>query len=143
MLLVNDGTMTKLQNLDAYAKINEDFYRRTLSSGVITIASSIVMLLVFLAELALQHCQQEGKLRLLYQHLHKISHQEAPGKLIQMESFLIRLIWISLKCSLGVARIEQMRLNTLRGLARCVWKLNTLGLLLTQHQIEFHPYLYS
>lgn len=46
-----DGIMSKLRNLDAYPKINEDFYSRTLSGGVITLASSILMLLLFLSEI--------------------------------------------------------------------------------------------
>ncbi|KAF7829920.1 endoplasmic reticulum-Golgi intermediate compartment protein 3-like isoform X1 [Senna tora] len=46
-----DSIMTKLRNLDAYPKINEDFYSRTLSGGLITIASSILMLLLFISEL--------------------------------------------------------------------------------------------
>jgi len=43
--------MNKLRNLDAYPKINEDFYSRTLSGGLITIVSSILMLLLFFSEL--------------------------------------------------------------------------------------------
>ncbi|KAH6756742.1 Endoplasmic reticulum vesicle transporter protein [Perilla frutescens var. hirtella] len=43
----------KIRNLDAYPKINEDFYSRTLSGGLITIVSSIVMLLLFISELRL------------------------------------------------------------------------------------------
>ncbi|KAJ4972320.1 hypothetical protein NE237_005419 [Protea cynaroides] len=43
--------LSKLRNLDAYPKINEDFYSRTLSGGVITLVSSIVMLILFLSEL--------------------------------------------------------------------------------------------
>ncbi|KAF8405993.1 hypothetical protein HHK36_008073 [Tetracentron sinense] len=53
----------KLRNLDAYPKINEDFYSRTLSGGVITLASSIVMLLLFISELRLYlHAVTETKL---------------------------------------------------------------------------------
>ncbi|CAL9029419.1 unnamed protein product [Prunus brigantina] len=37
-----ENMMSKLQNLDAYPKTSEDFYSRTLSGGVITLASSIV-----------------------------------------------------------------------------------------------------
>ncbi|KAL9315770.1 hypothetical protein ACSQ67_016771 [Phaseolus vulgaris] len=48
-----EGIMSKLRNLDAYPKINEDFYSRTLSGGVITLASSIIMLLLFFSELRL------------------------------------------------------------------------------------------
>ncbi|KAJ4701306.1 Endoplasmic reticulum-Golgi intermediate compartment protein 3 [Melia azedarach] len=48
-----DGIMNRLRNLDAYPKINEDFYSRTLSGGVITVVSSIVMLLLFFSELQL------------------------------------------------------------------------------------------
>ncbi|KAK8692291.1 hypothetical protein V6N13_075759 [Hibiscus sabdariffa] len=45
--------MNKLKNLDVYPKINEDFYSRTLSGGVITIVSTIVMSLLFFSELRL------------------------------------------------------------------------------------------
>ncbi|XP_058747736.1 uncharacterized protein LOC131620621 [Vicia villosa] len=58
-----DSIMSKLRNLDAYPKINEDFYSRTLSGGVITLASSIVMFLLFFSELRLYlHAATETKL---------------------------------------------------------------------------------
>ncbi|XP_073010887.1 uncharacterized protein [Typha latifolia] len=58
-----DGLFGKLRNLDAYPKINEDFYSRTLSGGIITIASSIVMFLLFISELRLYlHAVTETKL---------------------------------------------------------------------------------
>lgn len=46
-----DNIIGKLRSLDAYPKINEDFYSRTLSGGLITLVSSIVMLLLFFSEL--------------------------------------------------------------------------------------------
>ncbi|KAF0890360.1 hypothetical protein E2562_002759, partial [Oryza meyeriana var. granulata] len=46
-----EGLLTKLRSLDAYPKVNEDFYSRTLSGGIITLASSVVMLLLFVSEL--------------------------------------------------------------------------------------------
>lgn len=52
-MLKMDNLMTRIRSLDAYPKINEDFYSRTLSGGVITLASSIVMLLLFVSELSL------------------------------------------------------------------------------------------
>ncbi|KAM7259295.1 hypothetical protein ACFE04_015036 [Oxalis oulophora] len=45
--------MNKLRNLDAYPKINEDFYSRTFSGGIITVVSSVVMFLLFFSELRL------------------------------------------------------------------------------------------
>ncbi|TKY56246.1 Endoplasmic reticulum-Golgi intermediate compartment protein 3 [Spatholobus suberectus] len=58
-----DSIMSKLRNLDAYPKINEDFYSRTLSGGVITLASSILMFLLFFSELRLYlHAVTETKL---------------------------------------------------------------------------------
>lgn len=42
----------KLRNLDAYPKVNEDFYSRTLSGGLITILSSIAILFLFLSEIS-------------------------------------------------------------------------------------------
>ncbi|KAG0471663.1 hypothetical protein HPP92_016209 [Vanilla planifolia] len=48
-----EGLFGKLRKLDAYPKINEDFYNRTLSGGIITIVSSIVMFLLFISELRL------------------------------------------------------------------------------------------
>ncbi|ERM94188.1 hypothetical protein AMTRI_Chr04g188610 [Amborella trichopoda] len=55
--------LNKLRHLDAYPKINEDFYSRTLSGGLITIFSSIFMLLLFFSELRLYlHAATETKL---------------------------------------------------------------------------------
>ena len=47
-----DGFLNKLKSLDAYPKVNEDFFQRTLSGGVITIASSLIMIALFLSELS-------------------------------------------------------------------------------------------
>lgn len=44
---------SKLKALDAFPKINEDFFSRTASGGVITIVSSVVMVLLFLSEVRL------------------------------------------------------------------------------------------
>ncbi|KAL7199848.1 hypothetical protein ACSBR2_022036 [Camellia fascicularis] len=58
-----DKVFGKLRNLDAYPKINEDFYSRTLSGGVITVVSSIAILLLFFSELRLYlHTVTETKL---------------------------------------------------------------------------------
>lgn len=46
-----EGIISKVRSFDAFPKINEDFYSRTLSGGIITIASSIVMFLLFFSEL--------------------------------------------------------------------------------------------
>ncbi|XP_042514902.1 endoplasmic reticulum-Golgi intermediate compartment protein 3-like [Macadamia integrifolia] len=55
--------LNKLRNLDAYPKINEDFYARTLSGGVITLVSAFFMLLLFLSELRIYlHTVTETKL---------------------------------------------------------------------------------
>ncbi|KAJ8430414.1 hypothetical protein Cgig2_025841 [Carnegiea gigantea] len=48
-----EAIFNKIRNLDAYPKINEDFYSRSLSGGVITLVSSLVMLLLFFSELRL------------------------------------------------------------------------------------------
>ena len=48
-----DAIFNKLRNLDAYPKINEDFYRRTFSGGLITLASSFFMLFLFFSELSM------------------------------------------------------------------------------------------
>uniref|UniRef100_A0A6M2EIT7 Endoplasmic reticulum vesicle transporter C-terminal domain-containing protein n=1 Tax=Populus davidiana TaxID=266767 RepID=A0A6M2EIT7_9ROSI len=48
-----EGIYQKLRNLDAYPKINEDFYSRTLSGGLITLISSILMLFLFFSEFSL------------------------------------------------------------------------------------------
>ncbi|KAG1366496.1 endoplasmic reticulum-Golgi intermediate compartment protein 3 [Cocos nucifera] len=58
-----EALLGKLRSLDAYPKINEDFYSRTLSGGIITIVSSIVMFLLFISELRLYlHAVTETKL---------------------------------------------------------------------------------
>lgn len=51
LLVAMAGVMNRLKNLDAYPKINDDFYSRTLSGGLITLASSLVMLILFFSEL--------------------------------------------------------------------------------------------
>jgi hypothetical protein len=43
--------LNKLKQLDAYPKVNEDFYSRTLSGGLITVISSVFMALLFITEL--------------------------------------------------------------------------------------------
>lgn len=45
--------LNKVRNLDAYPKISEDFYNRTLSGGLITIVSTIVMIFLFISEIRL------------------------------------------------------------------------------------------
>ncbi|CAA7392996.1 unnamed protein product [Spirodela intermedia] len=45
--------VNKLRKLDAYPKINEDFYSRTLSGGVITLVSSVVIIFLFISEIRL------------------------------------------------------------------------------------------
>ncbi|XP_076960217.1 uncharacterized protein LOC143636525 [Bidens hawaiensis] len=45
--------LSRVQNLDVYPKVNEDFYSRTLSGGIITLASSIAMILLLFSELCL------------------------------------------------------------------------------------------
>ncbi|RVW27985.1 Endoplasmic reticulum-Golgi intermediate compartment protein 3 [Vitis vinifera] len=58
-----DRVFQRLRNLDAYPKINEDFYSRTFSGGLITLISSIVMLFLFFSELRLYlHTVTETKL---------------------------------------------------------------------------------
>ncbi|KAF5781609.1 putative endoplasmic reticulum vesicle transporter [Helianthus annuus] len=58
-----DRVFNKVRNLDAYPKINEDFYSRTLSGGVITLVASIAMFLLFCSELGLYlHTVTETKL---------------------------------------------------------------------------------
>jgi hypothetical protein len=47
-----DGVFSKLKSLDAFPKVNDDFYQRTLSGGVITIISSIMMIALFFSELS-------------------------------------------------------------------------------------------
>ncbi len=39
------------QRFDAFPKVNEDFFQRTLSGGVITLLALVVMCLLFLSEL--------------------------------------------------------------------------------------------
>lgn len=46
-----ERVFSKLRNLDAYPKINEDFYNRTLSGGIITLVASLIMLVLFVNEL--------------------------------------------------------------------------------------------
>ena len=50
---VMDKVFNKLRNLDAYPKVNEDFYNRTLAGGVVTVVSAAVMLFLFFSELSM------------------------------------------------------------------------------------------
>ena len=43
--------MMSLKAFDAFPKINEDFNRRTLSGGVITLGAALIMSALFLNEL--------------------------------------------------------------------------------------------
>ncbi|GLT70957.1 hypothetical protein SLA2020_430030 [Shorea laevis] len=53
----------KLRKLDAYPKVNEDFYSRTFSGGVITLVSFSCMFFLFFSELRLYlHTVSETKL---------------------------------------------------------------------------------
>jgi hypothetical protein len=47
------GLFGRLKLLDAYPKINEDFFTRTASGGLVTLIASCCMLLLFLSELRL------------------------------------------------------------------------------------------
>ena len=51
-----DKVFSKLRNLDAYPKVNEDFYSRTLAGGVVTVVSAAVMLFLFFSELSMIPC---------------------------------------------------------------------------------------
>ncbi|CAN4110585.1 unnamed protein product [Withania somnifera] len=58
-----ERVFSKLRNLDAYPKINEDFYNRTLSGGIITLVASLIMLVLFVNELGLYiHSHTETQL---------------------------------------------------------------------------------
>ena len=43
--------MDKLKKLDLFPKVNDDFYQRTSSGGVITIGASLIMAALFFSEL--------------------------------------------------------------------------------------------
>jgi len=45
-----DAFLHRLKRLDAYPKVNEDFYKRTLSGGIVTLVAAAVMLLLFISE---------------------------------------------------------------------------------------------
>jgi hypothetical protein len=46
-----DGFMRSLQRFDAFPKVNEDFFQRTLSGGVITLVATIVVAVLFVSQL--------------------------------------------------------------------------------------------
>jgi endoplasmic reticulum-Golgi intermediate compartment protein 3 len=45
-----EAFLQRLKRLDAYPKVSEDFYKRTLSGGIVTVAAAVVMLLLFVSE---------------------------------------------------------------------------------------------
>ena len=46
-----DGFMRSLQRFDAFPKVNEDFFQRTLSGGVITVVATVVVAVLFVSQL--------------------------------------------------------------------------------------------
>jgi hypothetical protein len=52
-------SLRRLKALDAFPKIQDDFYSKTLSGGVITILSSLFMASLFLSELGTFLSRQE------------------------------------------------------------------------------------
>lgn len=46
------GVWASLSALDAFPKVNEDFFKKTMSGGVITILASLLMTLLFISELS-------------------------------------------------------------------------------------------
>jgi endoplasmic reticulum-Golgi intermediate compartment protein 3 len=49
------AVLGKLRSLDAFPKIQDDFYSKTLSGGVITMVSGFFMGCLFLSELGAHH----------------------------------------------------------------------------------------
>ncbi|KAK8558779.1 hypothetical protein V6N13_098417 [Hibiscus sabdariffa] len=49
-LSMKNTVFNKIRNLDAYPKVNEDFFSRTLSGGIITLVSSLAILLLVFSE---------------------------------------------------------------------------------------------
>lgn len=47
--------MDRLRRIDLFPKVNDDFYQRTASGGVITIGSSLIMAALFFSELGTLH----------------------------------------------------------------------------------------
>ena len=47
---VPKAVLKGVKQLDAYPKVNEDFFTRTFSGGIITIISSICMIVLFISE---------------------------------------------------------------------------------------------
>jgi hypothetical protein len=45
-----EAFLHRLKRLDAYPKVNEDFYKRTLSGGVVTVVAAVLMMLLFISE---------------------------------------------------------------------------------------------
>ncbi|EPS64954.1 hypothetical protein M569_09826 [Genlisea aurea] len=88
-----DRVIGNLRNLDAYPKVNEDFYRRTFSGGIITLISSVAIALLFISEFCLYlHTVTEtelvvdttrgGKL-----HIHfNISFPDVPCSLLSLDA---------------------------------------------------------
>ncbi|GIL75562.1 hypothetical protein Vretimale_15170 [Volvox reticuliferus] len=85
------GFLSKLKALDAYPKINEDFFTKTMSGGIITIVASVVMVLLFLSEL---------RLYLTTKSVHELSVDVGRGEKIQIHFDLtfpkVPCSWLSL-----------------------------------------------
>ena len=47
-----------LKALDAFPKVNEDFFQRTMSGGIITIVASVFMFILFMSEARKSRCER-------------------------------------------------------------------------------------
>jgi hypothetical protein len=57
------GFLSGLSALDAFPKVNEDFFKKTMSGGVITLVASCLMALLFFSELSEYARSACGRLR--------------------------------------------------------------------------------
>nr|CAB3464873.1 unnamed protein product [Digitaria exilis] len=79
-----DDFLQKLKRLDAYPKVNEDFYKRTLSGGVVTLVAAIVMLLLFISETS--KCPSGGARRFNDAGLFDVTFPSIPCTLLSIDT---------------------------------------------------------
>ncbi|KVI07262.1 Endoplasmic reticulum vesicle transporter, C-terminal [Cynara cardunculus var. scolymus] len=96
-----ENIMNKMRNLDAYPKVNEDFYSRTISGGVITLVSSIFMLMLFFSELRLYlHSVTETKLIVDTSRGERLRINVVAFSFLYSFSIMFDIIFPALPCSI-------------------------------------------
>ena len=99
------GPLKLLKMLDAYPKVNEDFFTKTMAGGVITMISSVVMVLLFISELS--ECPFAARLCL---QLFSFGVEERSGCTLSMIGLYLRVNTLH-ELSVDTSRGETIKIH--------------------------------